>query len=194
MPRRFWVVGLLAALVVAVATVLGFMKLFEPDDGPASAGCPVADDICTFALERETLLQARDFVSFLTPSPYQRSGDIESFTNWLDGTLPVFDGWKPELVSIGCPVTGDPAAASCTDAFALAFSTMRQPSAGGPVGVGEFLYRRQSQDESGRSELRSVARPDESRDFQSRDILPGPVQVLWYPMPTVTPESQQPVP
>lgn len=194
MSRRFWVVGLVGALVVAAA-VFWFMRVFDStDDEPASASCPVADDICAFAFERETLLQSRDFVSFLTPSPYQRSGDIESFTNWLDGTLPVFDGWKPELVSIGCPVTGDPATASCAHAFSLAFSTLGQPASGGVVGLGEFLYRRQSQDGSGRPELRSVARPDESdvavilgggatvstRDFQVPDRLPGAVPVVWF--------------
>jgi hypothetical protein len=168
---------LLGAVVMASLITLGavlWQRWDSRDSAPSSSGCPVDEEICVFAREKEALLQARDITAFLTPSQFQRSGDIASFTTWLDGALPATEDWEPQLVSVGCPVVGDPPGPSCADAFALAFSTLGDDDTGGTTGLGEFLYRRVGAGDGRSSRSAKHARAGRARprgDLRRRGVI-----------------------
>ena len=76
----------------------------------AAAECPVAREICDFALEIEDRMRARDWTAIAATSP----GILGGLRQQGEQALP---GGNPRLVSIGCPDGGG--GDSCGTSFSL---------------------------------------------------------------------------
>ena len=106
-----------------------------PGTTPAPAGarivdCPVAQEICDFAVKAEDRVRHGDAAGLIADgSSWDNANDIARLNESIRGSLPVVSR-GPRLASVGCPVLeGKP---SCAAAFSLTFTTLLQNERAGP--------------------------------------------------------------